>query len=645
VRADDPGGHTERGSGIDGAPGRSNAAPAGALSDVADFLRAHPPFDALAETDVELVAASAEIEFHIAGTTIFSQGAELLDHVRVVRSGAVELTHDGVLLDMLGVGELFGHAAMLSGLPTGFTARAHEDTLCYRIAGDVALPVLARPESVVFLARSLLASTNARDGRPGTSAPPPRDPAHLPVGSLIRGKPVVVDPETSIRDAARAMNASGATAVVIRLPSTIGIVTDRDLRSRVIAEGVAVDDPISAVMTAPAYTVAPDRLGGGVLLEMLDRGIRHFPVISALGELVGVIEDQDLIAVETRNSFYVRRKIADAGGAEELAEAALSLRPMVVALHDTRLAATSIAAIYSVVLDAMTRRAVELALEELGEGETPFAWLALGSQARREAVPSSDLDSAIVWYGDAEEQSVRPRLHEVGKRAVATLEACGLRPDDKGASAANLRFVRSEGSWRRVARSWLADPTQEKALILTSVLVDSRPVWGIHAGTPVAEEFCLAPDHPALLRQLARFSLSYRPPTGFLRGLVVEHTGERRGQLDLKLGGIIPIVDLARWAAMAAGVTCTSTAERLRVAGDAGTLPQSDAGTLLEAFELIVELRVEHQVAQLQAGETPDDYIDPGRLSALTRSHLKEAFRAVAAVQKRVAAELQAVTW
>ena len=72
-----------------------------------------------------------------------------------------------------------------------------------------------------------------------------------------------------------------------------------------------------------------------------------------------------------------------------------------------------------------------------------------------------------------------------------------------------------------------------------------------------------------LLRLLARFALSYRPPTGFLRGLVVEHSGERRGRLDLKHGGCIPIVDLARWAAMSAGVTSTSTAERLRAAGDA----------------------------------------------------------------------------
>ncbi len=321
------------------------------------------------------------------------------------------------------------------------------------------------------------------------------------------------------------------------------------------------------------------------------------------------------------------------------------MQPMVIALHDTKLAATSIAAIYSVVLDALTRRVIDLAVAETGEPEVAFAWLALGSQARREAVPSSDVDSAIVWYGDVDEGAVRPLLHDLGSRVVAGLAACGLRADDHGATASDLRFVRSEESWRRVARSWLEDPTQEKALLLTSVLVDSRPVWGIHAGTPVAEEFCLAPRHPALLRQLARFALSYRPPTGFLRGLVVEHSGERRGQLDLKHGGVVPIVDLARWAAMSAGVTLSSTAERLRVAGEAGTLPRSDARTLLEAHELFVGLRFERQIEQLVAGEAPDDYIDPAALSPLTRSYLREAFRAVAAVQKRVAAELQVASW
>jgi CBS domain-containing protein len=201
-------------------------------------------------------------------------------------------------------------------------------------------------------------------------------------------------------------------------------------------------------------------------------------------------------------------------------------------------------------------------------------------------------------------------------------------------------FVRSLQSWQHAARSWIEDPTQEKALILVSVLVDSRPVWGVHTGSPVADTFRLAPRHPALLRLLARLALSHRPPTGFLRGLVVESTGEHRGQLDLKHGGVIPIVDLARWAAMAAGVTSASTTERLRLAAAVGTLSEADARTLEDAFGLITALRVEHQVGQLRAGTAPDDHVDPARLSSLTRSHLREAFRAVASIQRRIASRL-----
>jgi CBS domain-containing protein len=261
--------------------------------------------------------------------------------------------------------------------------------------------------------------------------------------------------------------------------------------------------------------------------------------------------------------------------------------------------------------------------------------------------PSADIDSAIVWFGEGDGAEnagaeTRERLHAIGRTVAAGLERCGQVPDEQGASASNLAFVRSLESWQRAAQSWISDPTQEKALILTSVLVDSRPVWGVHTGTPVTDPFRLAPQSPALLRLLARFALSRRPPTGFFRGLVVEHSGEHRGRLDLKHGGMIPIVDLARWGAMSAGVTCASTPQRLRAAASAGTISEPDAQTLQDAFELITELRLVHQVSQIEDGQKPDNYVEPATLSRLTRSHLKEAFRAIASIQKQLSAQLSA---
>jgi CBS domain-containing protein len=613
--------------------------PAAASPEVTRFLREHPPFDALTLEVVEHVAATAEVEFYRAGTTIFSQGAEPVEHLRVVRSGSVEIVHHGRVLDLLGDGELFGHASMLSGLPTGFEARAAEDTLCYRIAADTAQELLGAPAGLRYVARSLLEQwSEASETFPEGPSP---DPAQQPVGGLLHGEAVLCGPETPIRAAAALMTDANATSVVIEIgDGTVGILTDRDLRTRVVAGGLAGDAPVSAAMSAPAYTCSPDRLGGDVLLEMLDRGFRHFPVVSATGDVLGVLEDVDVVAVTTRSSFFLRQRIARAQSVDELATTAGELRPAVITMHDARVAPANIMAVYAVVVDALTRRLLELVVAERGEPVAPFAWLALGSQARREATPGADIDSAIVWFGDVDEAVIRPYLHDTAKQVVEGLERCGFSPDRHGASASNVAFVRSLASWQRAAHSWIEDPTQEQALILVSVLVDSRPVWGVHTGTPVADTFRLAPRNPALLRLLARFALSYRPPTGFFRGLVVDHTGEHRGRLDLKHGGLIPIVDLARWAGMAAGVTSASTAERLRAAAAAGTLPARDAHTLEDALELIGGLRLAHQVRQLRDGAEPDNYVDPATLSPLTRSHLKEAFRAVASIQKRVMAEL-----
>ena len=179
----------------------------------------------------------------------------------------------------------------------------------------------------------------------------------------------------------------------------------------------------------------------------------------------------------------------------------------------------------------------------------PFAWIALGSVARREAVPSSDIDSALVWYTDDDDpelQADADGARRAGDGRPRRLRVPG-RPEGRDRLQAAVRaLARASGS--PPSTSWIDNPTQEKALILVSLVVDGRPVWGIRTGPPVPDAFRDARRKPALLRLLAQFALSHRPPTGFLRGLVVEDSGEHRGRLDLKRGGIVPIADLARWA-------------------------------------------------------------------------------------------------
>jgi CBS domain-containing protein len=607
-----------------------------AVDEIAAFLRAHPPFETLPEHELARLAGAAVEARFAAGETIFSQGSAPPAHVWVVRSGAVELVEHGRLLDLLRPGELFGYAAMLADLPTGFAARASEPTVCLSLPAEVSRPLLARPEGLRFVTRTILGRPVA--GRPATAE---RGAAERAVGTLLRGPAVVCAPDTPIREAAARMTETGQSAVVVALADgALGILTDRDLRSRVVAAGLPLDAPVSAAMSAPAYTATEERVAGDVLVEMLDRGVRHFPVLTATGTLLGVVDDLDLFAAERRTPFHLRTAIARAPDADAVAEAARDLWPTVLALHDARVGAEQVGAIVSVVADALVRRLLDLAVAGAGEPPAPFAWLALGSLARREGVPSSDVDSALVWDGDDEDAEVRSYVQGVAARVIADLDRCGLHADAKGATAAHPLFARSLRAWGAAIDSWFDRPTQENALMVVSIVTDSRPVWGVHRAAPLADHLRAARARPGLLRLLARFALSYRPPTGFRGHLVVEHSGEHKGLLDLKRGGIVPIVDLARWAGMAAGATSISTRARLRAARDAGVLSGDDARVLEEAFALVTSLRLDHQVQQLRQGVAPDDHVRPDALSPLSRSYLKDAFRAVAGVQRRITTEL-----
>jgi CBS domain-containing protein len=641
------------------------------MEDIAGFLGTHPPFNAVGAEELARVAAVTELEEFPKGKTIFSQGTGPVGYLRIVRTGSVEIIHNGQVLDLLGPGELFGHASMLSGLPTGFEARAAEDTACFRIPADVIAPLLARPDFLRFIARSIVGE---RAGA-GPGRTPPADPVQRRAETLIRAQPLLCSADEPIHEAAKRMTAEGASAVLVQSGGAFGIVTDRDLRSRVVAAGVSPGAPLSAVMTTPVHTVRADCLGGEVLLDMLDRDVHHVPVLSAAGEVLGVLDSDDLIAAEAHKPFLLRRAIDLATSPADLAAASAGMNPMIVALHDARVAAEHIAAIISVVLDALTRRLIELTVAGAGDPPTPFTWFALGSLARREAVPSSDVDSALAWRDSGAGQEEAAYLARVAGAVSAGLRACGVQPDDHGASASNPLFARSLASWRAIAQSLSDDPTQENALIFVSMITDSRPLWesggdpgggstgGMGAGSAggtgagsagageagagsagtgasIADALGQARNHPDLLRLLARFALQFRPPTGFLRDFVVEHSGERRGQLDIKHGGLIPITDLARWAGMAAGAASGSTVERLRAADAAGTLDSADARTLIEAFGFIFSLRLDHQVEQLRHGVVPDNFIDPKTLNPLARSYLREAFRAVASVQSGLANEL-----
>jgi CBS domain-containing protein len=611
------------------------------MHEIAEFLRLHPPFDALRDDDLEHLAAACEIEFAAAGSVLHEQAAAPSRFVWVVRRGAVALHDNGTLVDLLGEGEMFGHTSMLTGDPTSFSVTAQEDTLLYRIAEDAIRPFLTAPEALGFVVRSLAGRVEVRRRPPEELEAAMLDPSRRPVGELVRRPAVIVSPDASLRDAARLMVAAGSSSLLVDLGERLGIVTDSDFRSRVVAAAVPPNTPVSAIMTVPAHTVSAETTGTDVLLEMLERGLRHLPVLDTRRNVIGIVADTDLVAIERRTPFLLRREIREAGDRETLASVSRRIGETVIGLHDARVAPVAISRVISAVHDATTRRLLELAEGELGPPPERFTWFALGSFARREATPSSDSDSALAWAGDGDDPAIREELLRRAAWVVEGLGMAGIPGCSQGAVASRPLFARSAAAWAEAMRSWLESPGQEKALILISVLVEGRPVWDADAAAAtLAGVLQTAPRHRSLIRGLARMAVARKPPTGFFRDFVVSHDGGRSGTLDIKRGGLLPVVDIARWAGMTAGVGSASTPERLRAGRDAGALHEDVAATLEVAFDLFTGLRMSHQVDALRAGQPPDDNIDPRQLDALTRRYLKDAFRAVASAQRGLASDI-----
>jgi CBS domain-containing protein len=575
----------------------------------------------------DLVAAATVMEF-AAGATVADYTKPMPDDVWMVREGRVDLqAGDGTPLDTVEVGGIFGYTPLLIGGGMDFVARTALPSSLIRLPDAAVRAQFAKPAGLAYLASSAFPAA----GSERAAIAPIADAA--PVADLVRGDVLVVPPDASVREAVVAMTDRHVSYALIRLrDGGIGIFTDRDLRTRVVAAGLPVDVPISAVMSAPARSVTVDVTAEAVLMDMLECGLRHMPVLTARGEVVGVLEDADLLAASARRSFLLRRAIGDAADAAELQAVGSGVRTLAAELFRNGTKASATSGIVSVVIDSLVRKALSLALTEadIPFGDA-FAWLSLGSVARREAMPSSDVDSALSWRDDLDPQAAN--LRAAAHRTHEILDACGLPSDSNGAVASSPLFARSRSQWTEAATGWLDDPLRDRGLILSSLLIDGRVVWGAEElnGVPAAYRR-MRQDHPNALRLQLLNALSDRVRARSLRDVL----SRRGGTFDLKNHAITPLVNLARWGGLMAGVASATTPARLAAAAGAGAITETDATTLCDVFAMVQRLRMGHQVEQLAAGHTPGDVITMSELSPLNRSLLNDGLREIAAVQRRI---------
>jgi CBS domain-containing protein len=398
--------------------------------------------------------------------------------------------------------------------------------------------------------------------------------------------------------------------------------------------------PVAMLASFPAATIGADTLIGDAFLRMVECGFHHLVVTGAGEKPVGILRVVDLASAEVRNPLVIRRAVDEASTVDELAAAAALLPSTWLELYDTGVAVMHIAGLLSAVIDSIMLRLIELT--DIGDDVVPqqVSWLLLGSVARREPLPRSDLDTSIVWEDLPLEPPPARKLQRWAGRILDNMERCGLQRCSDGANATNPQFAQSQSDAIALATSWITNPSQANALLLSSMIADSRPVTGIALGRAVSDAMLATTRGRDYLSMLLRYTISARPPVGFVRNFVVEHSGEHRGRLDLKAGGLVPIASLGRWIAVVSGDDRGSTVTRLRRGEQTGLLTVDETETLVRAFEYIYGLILGREIEAIRAGDTAaTTWIAPNQLDTLTRRYLREAFRAVAEVQNRLDGE------
>lgn len=439
-----------------------------------------------------------------------------------------------------------------------------------------------------------------------------------PVEALISRPLLFVEPDATVAETARTMRDAGTSWVLVA-DEPPGIVTDRDLRSRVLAADLDPHTPVRAVMSRPLRSLPADTTVLGALLWRLEQGFHHLPLTRG-GRIAGVVTDTDLLRHQATNPLALLRRIeALDSGSDALAGYAREVASVAEALLIGGLDVLQIARVIATLNDTLTARLLRRAESTLGPPPCPYTWLVLGSGGRMEQVLLTDQDNALAYLeGD---EDTRAYFAALAGHVVDGLIAAGFPPCPGGYMATN--WCRSLAEWRVLFRRWV-DVPEPQALLQAEVFMDFRAVHGELDLVPLDAILASAGGRDLFLHQLARAALTFRPPLrafGRLR--------RDRGTIDLKAGGIAAIVMLARLHALAARATPRPTLERLDAAAQAGTLSRAGAEELADTFRFLTRLRLREQLRSLAAGAALGNRVDPDALSAFERRRLKEALRAV----------------
>lgn len=607
------------------------------LIEIRDHLSRHAPFDDLPDDVLDETASQVQVRYFKAGSTILEADGPIHD-LHYIRSGAVEIfLRTGKLFNRLGEGDIFGQAGLRRNKQVRFPARALEDTLIYFIPEAVFEHLSTTCDSFADFVDTegsgRLKSVVQPQGRIS-------ELMEVRVNKLISRPAVTLDAQNSIHRAATVMTAQSVSALLITRqtpgesqPSVVGIITDRDFRTRVVSEALPPETPVHEIMSSDPITLQHTDSVLEAILCMLRHNIHHLPVLNRRRP-IGLINLADVLQYQSRSSLYLVNDIFKRRSVSALQSLLPEVRATFVRMVEDEASAHMIGSAMSSIGRSFIQQLLDLAHEELGPPPVPYCFMVMGSMAREEQLIVTDQDNALIL-----DDSFEPAVHDDYFLKLASfvsdgLAACGYTYCKGDIMATNPRWRQPLAVWKAYFTEWIERPNAQ-TLLNSSIFFDLEAVGGQQDFVSQLRELIAAKAsrNGKFLALMARNSLNRTPPLGFFRTFVMETDGRQKNIINIKGRGTAPLTDLIRVHALACGSTAQSSFDRLDDIAKTRLMPPESLQKLRYALEFLSLARIRHQALDIQEDREPNNYIEPENVSAAERHGLKDAFQILSNAQ------------
>ena len=616
-----------------------------------DFLTDILPFNELDRTSLLKLARKCTIDFFPKGTLIFRQEETEVSSFYVIQKGGIKTYRtdeegEELLKDYRGEGEYFGALPIIQGTKANLNIEAIDDTFCFLFEKEAFLAILeSNPTVSQYYLRTMsakMAGLVYSEVRQRKITPRTEGALFLfsaKVGDVAKGKLYQAPDTTSVQQAAIMMTEKmiGSLLLADGNGEIHGIVTDKDIRKKVVATGLDVNTKVSEIMASPVQTISSQAVCFDALLKMIKNKIHHL-AIEQNGKIYKMITTHDIMVTQGTSPLYLFREILAQREIEGLYPLALKIPQVVRSLIEEGAKANNITRMIAVLNDHVLDRLLSLLEEEFGPAPAPWAWLLMGSEGRREQTFKTDQDNAIIYedQGDPEKNAAAEVYFKAfADSAIHHLVKCGYPLCPGEIMATNPKWRQTTSVWKGYFEKWCQTPTPESVLNST-IFFDFKAGFGATALADKLRAQVTETARKADLFQLhmAISCLRSKPPLSFFKNFIVEKDGEHKNTFDLKTKGLVYIVDFARLMSLKHGITETNTLARLNLLRDTLYIPRELCVGLIEAYEFMMHLRLVNQLQGMEAGKEPDNHINPKDLTDLERQTLKEAFAVITRLQE-----------